>query len=60
LGCFSGECVLEGRIQFKEARYDWPFDVLHVALWQLGDADGAEQAAAQRELAKAARLAAAG
>lgn len=60
LGCFSGECVPEGRIQFKEARYDWSFDVLHFDLWNLGDADGAEQAAAQRELAKAARLAAAG
>jgi tetratricopeptide (TPR) repeat protein len=59
LGCFSGECVPEGRIRSEGARYDWTFDVLFYALLKLGDKDGAQQAAAQRELAKAARLAAA-
>jgi hypothetical protein len=56
LGCFSGECQPQGRVHSDEARYEWPFDVLYYSLSKLGNAAGAEEAKAHRDMAKAKRL----
>lgn len=56
LGCFSGECLPQGRVHSDEARYEWPFDVLYYSLSKLGDTAGAEEAKAHRDKAKANRL----